>query len=217
MKYFSIDLETTGLNGGVHGVTEFAAVFGDTLDTKLCKSFYRWLDPEGYVWSNFCLRLHAKWIEKATTRIFNKQFEAVADEPKICRNLVDVYADFYDWLMAIGECATDSPRILPTGKNFASFDKNFLIGRGFTNIFRHRTLDWVPFYTSSKDVVPPELELCKRRAIEAGCKRFSLSKVKHNALDDALDVHHLIQFAMNEADIEKLRKANEYIPQVERR
>lgn len=213
MRYFSVDLETTGLNGAIHGVTEFAAVLGDTNDPKLCKSFYRWIDPEGYIWTRYCLMLHAKWIEKVCTRIANKQWEAIADQPKICRHISGVLADFKDWLIGVGE-TEDTPRILPTGKNFGSFDKTFL---NQWPLFRHRTLDWVPFYQAINDSVPPELELCKRRAIEAGCKRFSSATVTHSALDDALDVHHLIQFAYNEADIEKLRAANEYIPQVERK
>lgn len=208
MRYFSIDLETTGLKGEIHGITEFACVLGDTNQPQLCKSFYRWIDPDGYVWSRYCLTLHAAWIKDVCDRIRNNQLEAEsAVIPKICKSIGEVMFDFAAWLTQVGE--TEPLRVTATGKNFASFDKTFLAP---WSMFRHRMMEWVPFYTSYEDKVPPELSLCKARALAAGCKLFSNAAVAHNALDDAMDVHHLIQFAA-ETDNDVLRMANNKVKQ----
>lgn len=197
MKAFSIDLETTGLNPAVHGVTEFAAVYFDTHKPDAPKAFYRWINPEGYIWSNYCLKLHAAWIARILARLDAKQTEETTMEPKICPSLRECGAEFMLWLETLGIKAERGRqvRILPTGKNFGSFDKQFL-KHGFTDydVFRHRTVDWVPTYTVATDEVPPELALCKSRAIARGCLNLK-EGVAHNALDDARDVMTLIHFA----------------------
>lgn len=200
MKYMAIDLETTGLTPMQHGITEFAAVVADDTDPSFgVKTFYRWLDPEGYVWSTYCLALHANWIGRVTHRIKMRQYAENDLEPKICLNMADLAADFMGWFSSVLPTEhyefLDKKRgtITGTGKNFGSFDLQFLKAWKFPNVFRHRTLDWVPTYTRPGDRVPPELKTCKERAIEMGCLDIT-SVVAHNALDDAMDVHKLIQF-----------------------
>ncbi len=205
MKAFSVDLETTGLKPGIHGITEFGAVFfDDQKPEQEPKCFYRWLDPEGYVWSNYCLQLHADWIRKCTARCLKGQYKIGAEgEPKICHDLLELYDDFYKWLTELGQADPTSSRqtrLLGTGKNFGSFDLNFLKQHlNWANIWRHRTLDWVPFYTVKTDEFPPELRVCKERAILMGCPGIT-ADVAHNALEDALDVYKLIMFTQKTPD-----------------
>lgn len=184
-------------------MTEFAAILFDTNHPGNLVSFERWLNPEGYVWSNYCLKLHAKWIDRMLTRLDNQQIEARlfsegynTPEPKIIDNMAMLWFDFKEWLHGLGILPMPGSRnrIVPAGKNFASFDLQFLIHGGFPEIFRHRTADWVSFYQRRNDKFPPELKLCKERAIAMGCPDLT-TEVAHRAYDDALDVVKLIQFA----------------------
>lgn len=199
MKYMSIDLETTGTVPSIHGITEFAAILGDDTEPELYANFYRWLNPEGYVWSNFCLALHAAWIGRVTTRIAAKQFDVNSKEPKICHNVVELANDFMAWYETcdpVGFSEYQLKRranITGTGKNFGTFDLQFLKAWKFPDVVRHRTLDWIQTYQRPEDKVPPDLKLVKQRAILMGCPDL-VEGVAHNALDDALDVHKLIQF-----------------------
>lgn len=201
MRYMSVDIETTGLTPTIHGITEFAAILGDTENPNFpIAKFYRWLNPEGYVWSNYCLSLHAHWICRVTHRLATKQIEENDTEPKICSNIVDLATDFMAWFEQVDLGAYDEFKykkrgsIVGTGKNFGTFDLQFLKAWKFPDVFRHRTLEWLPLYTRKGDKVPPDLKLCKQRAIEMGCPDL-IVEVAHNALDDAMDVHKLIQFA----------------------
>lgn len=202
MLALSIDIETTGLKPSIHGVTEFAAILFDTNNpSKTLVSFERWLDPEGYVWSNYCLKLHKDWIARVVDRLFQTDALPITDglmqaEPPIVQGLTGLWHDFSKWLTLLGILPVPGSRnrIVPAGKNFGSFDQQFLIHGGFPEIFRHRTADWVPFYQRKNDAFPPELKLCKERAIAMGCPDLT-PDVAHRAYDDALDVVKLIQFA----------------------
>lgn len=215
LQFYSIDLETTGLDSKKHGVTEFAAVFTDVGNSFQSKTFSRWLDPEDYVWSNFCLRLHAKWIDRVTARIQAGAFEATETEPKICKNTAELIHDFKTWLFT--ECNQPPPKtklipmfingkkmnfdiveekwakITAAGKNFGAFDKGFLEEMDWPPMFRHRSFDpTVLYYLKSHDDVLPELLTCKKRAIAEGCSLFDQEVVAHAALADAFDVAKLI-------------------------
>lgn len=197
LRFYSIDLETTGLDYRKHSVTEFAAVFTDLELSFTPKTFYRWLDPEDYLWSNYCLRLHSKWIDRVTARIEAKAWEATDTEPKICRSMNALIHDFKTWMFT--ECGHPVPddngkweKITPAGKNFGSFDKNFLEKANWPAMFRHRAIDPTGLYLDKAiDSIPPELAQCKKRAIADGYTVFKSDIVAHNALDDAKDVASL--------------------------
>jgi hypothetical protein len=83
--------------------------------------------------------------------------------------------------------------IVAAGKNFASFDKQFIqnIGRLKTEVygvkFSHRSLDpTLAFIDWKGDKTPPSTETSKKRADLSG-------KVAHNALADAWDVIQLLR------------------------
>lgn len=194
MKILSVDLETTGLDAKNHGVIEFAAIHTDTHDVSQAKVFHRWLNPEGYVWSNFCLNLHRDWLSLAIPRIMANQW-VVDGLPIICQNkleLFDHYAHFLAQECGLPVVEGKWPRVTPAGKNFGTFDLSFLKAMSFPVHFRHRTYDPTILYARSTDLELPSLDECKRRAIEEGCGFFKTDKVSHTAVEDAWDVVHLI-------------------------
>jgi len=184
MQVLSIDIETTGVNPAVHGVTEFAGVLFDDQSSEPPKTFYRWLNPEGYVWSNYCLRLHKQWIERVVDRLLNKT-EPIGDEPPICSDLTQLRGELSAWL----DIHVPGRRCTVAGKNVGTFDMRFLPDFPF----RHRTYDWVNHWHQPADAAPPDLATCKKRAIEFGCALVK-PEVAHNALADAMDVACLIQW-----------------------
>lgn len=223
LQFYSIDIETTGLDPKKHDVTEFAAVFTDVDNSFPAKTFSRWLDPEDYIWSNFCLRLHSKWIDRVTARVQAGAFEATDLEPKICRNSAELIHDFKTWLFtecnhptpsvsmkktAVGSSNLPIPeekwdKINPAGKNFAGFDKGFLEEMSWPPMNRHRAFDPTALYFD-KNVdlkVLPELAQCKARAIVEGCPFFENATVAHAALADAFDVAKLLWWRYGEGSL----------------
>lgn len=218
MNFYSIDIETTGLDCKKHGITEFAAVFTNEANSFPVKTFSRWVNPDDYIWSNFCLRLHAKWIDRVTARIQAGAFAATDLEPKICNNVAELIHDFKTWMFiecghptpgctmkktAIGGNNLDIPeekwvKITPAGKNFGSFDKGFLDSEQWPAMFRHRAFDPTALYFDpTKDDALPELAACKARAIEERCEYFAEAAVAHAALADAMDIAKLIWWRYN--------------------
>ena len=198
MQVCVIDLETTGLNQFKHGITEFGAVVIDLFEPGKAKQFLRWLNPEGYVWSNYCLKLHAEWIEKIVARqLKDGSFIEVAGQPPILDSVTQLNAQFSWWLWDQCGYELKKPngsynRMVGAGKNFASFDLQFLEQKGFHSCFKHRTLDPGGLYTRKGDPVPPQLLDCKKRAVEEGYQGFGKMEVAHAALEDAMDVAHLL-------------------------
>lgn len=196
MQFFSIDIETTGLDSKKHGITEFAAIFADLEGKQEPKTFHRWLNPEDYVWSVYCLNLHSAWLQRVVQRILVREWEpSVPGEPIICKHHEDFVTQFFGWL--IHDCKIPlkegrPEKITPAGKNFSSFDFRFLEPL-FPMLFRHRALDPTQHYLRTDDKIPPDLALCKDRAKADGCQ-FTHEGVSHTALDDAWDVVKLLQW-----------------------
>lgn len=198
MKFIAIDIETTGLESQLHSITEFAAIFADTDPAIPVKTFYRWMNPEGFVWSNFCLNLHYDWIKKVVKRVKESSISP-PDEPILCLTGGSLVNQFCQWLLT--ECDHPIPKgdrwekLTAAGKNFHGFDHRFLETHGFPAMFRHRSIDPVMLYAHANDIVLPELKLCKERAIAEGCPGL-VADVAHNAIDDAMDVVKLVQWGM---------------------
>lgn len=196
MKFLSVDLETTGLKPGVHGVTEFGAVYTDVHGKVPMKTFYRWINPEGFVWSQYCLDLHHNWLLNVNLRIkANNWF----GNPKICKDYKELAADFIAWVTTeLGLDFYDKQnkiiKFTGAGKNFATFDLPFLKAIGFPEVFRHRVLDPVPLYVEKEDEVLPDFKTCKERAMRDGAK-FDTAEIAHTGIQDALDIVDLIRFA----------------------
>lgn len=193
MMFLAIDIETTGLDPHKHSITEFAAILTNLRGTEPPKRFYAYMDPEGMVWSQYCLGLHAQWLSTVLEARKAKKWEA--NNVPIFPDTKTLIEKFTQWLFV--ECSWPVPKdgkwktLVPAGKNFASFDRRFLDAAGFPSMFKHRTLDPMMLYVKPEDDVPPGLDVCKLRAIEQGCK-FDSPLVAHTAMEDAEDVVKLL-------------------------
>ncbi len=194
MKFLAIDIETTGLDDKLHSITEFAAVFADLEGKEEPITFYRYIQPEDFVWSMYCLNLHWNWLHRALVRVKEKLWDC-PNEPRMVKDVYELIREFCVWLF--NDCNWPIPveerwkSIIPAGKNFFSFDHRFLEAAGFPRMFKRRQLDPTILYTRQDDTEPPDLTECKARAIAEGCDLKP--GVAHNALDDAMDVVKLLQ------------------------
>ncbi len=179
MLYVSIDLETTGLNPETCQVIEFAAVLADTSSpgrpVELLPSYSTYVTHPIYQGEPYALGMHAE----AWTRIAKKT-------PGWSYLPVGLLMkDFHCWLLDQG---ITSP-ITPAGKNFGSFDLNFLRKfPGMEDLFGHRVLDpGSMYFDPAVDQKIPDLRTCLRRA--------GIDKpIAHTALEDALDVVSVLNY-----------------------
>lgn len=194
MQFLAVDIETTGLDDQKHSITEFAAVFTNLAGTEPAKTFYRYIDPENFVWSQYCLNLHRDWLTRVLAA--RKRGEWECDGIRILPNTIELIDEFKTWLFT--ECSWPIPRdqkwqsIIPAGKNFYSFDHRFLEAANFPRCFKRRQLDPGQAYITPADAEPPDLIQCKIRAMNEGVV-FKHPHVAHNALEDAEDVVTLLQ------------------------
>lgn len=174
MIYFSIDLETTGLNPHKHQILEIGAIKqqlgGDTLGF-----FRRVIKWDTLVGSPYALNLNSRLLKE------------MLQQGEHIKYVGEALRDFAEWLGG-----TERKGVVAAGKNFASFDKQFLIRhKPFKQqkIFKHRSLDPVNFYTRVEDIEPPSLTTCLERA------NIKDTEITHNALDDAWQVIQCIEAA----------------------
>ena len=183
MKYISIDTETTGLDPDKCQVIEFGAVIDDLSDPKPIKDlpkFQCYIRYPEYKGSAFALQMNQKILHTLAID---------SEEDPIC-DAEDVAEYFEGFLFENGYVESD--KIIPAGKNFASFDwpfiKDFPLYINKMKIrFDHRMLDPMSMYITKDDIYPPDTSECLKRA---GLN----THVAHNAIDDACDVIRLIRY-----------------------
>jgi len=181
MRYLSIDIETTGLEPDKDQILAFAAVL-DTLETRHLHVtelpfFYVPIRHERYHGNAIALSMNAEMMRK----IGEDDDELYTIRPD------QLFESFTHWLHAIGVIGR---RYVAAGKNFASFDRQFLnhLDGRFKNLFHHRSLDPGTLFAKSCDEVPPSTEECGHRA---GLKKQT-DKV-HDAVEDARYVVRLLR------------------------
>jgi len=115
--YVSIDLETTGLDPNACQILEVGAVIDDwKTPVEELPTFHCYVDNGDYLWgSPYALSMHPKILRRIATK--EKGYDYV--EPN------KVAGWFQHWLMAHG-INPDKHHITAAGKNFASFDRQFL-------------------------------------------------------------------------------------------
>lgn len=182
LPYFSIDTETTGLNPDQAQVIEFAAVFDDGTDKPLnsLPAFRRLLRWPVYFGDAFALQMNAALLKAICDK----------DNPDVIPGET-LGAEFMGFIAACGLQTTD--RITAAGKNFASFDLQFLKRLpGFNDggvKFRHRFIDPAMLYwEADSDLQLPDSQICRERAGLFG-------PVAHTALADALDIVQEVRHA----------------------
>lgn len=179
--YVSIDIETTGLDPLTCQTIEIGAVIDDFKGPiEGLPTFQCFIDHGMFHGDPYALSMHARI------------FRAIAERREIGRVLEpeDVSSEFCNWLRDNGIDPWDE-KLLVAGKNFASFDRNFLNRlpdwEMETNM-KHRIIDpGNMFYRPGIDDGPPSMEECLKRC---GME----SNVKHEAVEDALDVVRLIRW-----------------------
>jgi len=200
MKYFSIDLEMTGLDPNNHQILEFAAIYEDT-KTKLSREeipkFERIINHKELVGSPVALNLNARLVKilAGLEDVWGNDKRDYMEDYNII-GLGQLAGDFYQFIYenlakdaAFKSNKDGSITINVAGKNFGTFDLQFINQiKGFKNKVRisQRILDPAMFYFEHHDERLPNLLDCKKRA---GLK----GKVTHKAIEDAWDVVQLIR------------------------
>lgn len=200
MKYVSIDLETTGLDVDHCDIIEFGAVLEDTelassLFLSQLPTFHRYiLPPTGvgfYRGEPSALSMHAE--------IFKRIGIAGGESGDGYEIIGGEYlgTSFLDWLHYHGVIKYRHDPITVAGKNFPSFDLQFL--RRLPDFtppvrFNHRYLDpAMLFWKPLEDSRVPNLATCLERA---GIEK----PVLHTAVDDALLVIELLRTSYNKEE-----------------
>jgi hypothetical protein len=185
MPYVSIDIETTGLDPETCQTLEVGAVIDDwkTLIDQLPR-FRRILVYETVTGSPFAMALNANLLKQ----IANPPTPPVTSRCEFCKP-EEFCEQFARWLQANG---FDPLHIQAAGKNFASFDLQFLKrlpGFGRHLGFRHRILDPAILFWKPEDERLPDSKTCYERA---GIN----TKVAHTAIADALAVVRLVRLGI---------------------
>ena len=195
MIYTSIDIETTGIDPKTDQILEFAAIIENTsnpLELNNIPKFEAIIYHSKICGSPFALNLNSKIIE-IIANIPPSYTNAYGDYIKKY-NIIspqDLGFKFYDFIVentdfSISPKSLKPLKILAAGKNFGSFDKQFLYNLPeFTEYitFNHRSINPAEHFTDYvNDVEPPSLNVCLERA------GYKNSIVSHKAIDDAWDV-----------------------------
>lgn len=206
MKYVSIDIETTGLDPNKDDIVEFGAVIDDLKNPKPYDKLPRF---HGYVlpwrvdeqYKNLTLQ------EKSKHTRYHGDAYALSMHPTIFRriatrekgyeyyspsNLIHYFKEF----LRTNEL---TEKVVFAGKNFASFDLQFLnrIDTWYLLENSYRVIDPTALFIDiNKDEIPPSTKQCLARA---GYD----SSVAHTAIEDAIGVVKLMRygFLVKEANV----------------
>lgn len=196
MRYFSIDIETTGLDEEKDTVLEFAAVEAFTDRKEDLESLNKF----------HCYFKHDRISGQPRALEINDKAIKVISSGKAPEGALLIYPDqfkfeFWYWLESINYPCNDTnfrtkARTLNVaGKNFASFDSKFIKKLFELNprsikeeiFFRHRVLDPGPLYMLPEDETVPDFQTCLNRA-------GIIKETSHTALEDALDTIQLLRY-----------------------
>jgi oligoribonuclease (3'-5' exoribonuclease) len=186
--YVSIDIETTGLNPDTDQILEIGAVWEDwTTPLNELKTFRCLVQHDNYHGSAYALALNVKLLKELAG-----PWETSMLEPH------EVGEVFNSWLKGCGWNGKEN--MTAAGKNFASFDRQFLrkLPCFDENVYiKHRAIDPAMLFWLPGDNALPDSKTCYERAGMS-------NEVAHTAVEDALAVVQLIRIGT-----ERLWKSNE--------
>lgn len=199
MRYASIDIETGGLEAGVHDLLEVGIVVEDMeklvpLDQlPTCRLLVNPLDEFGYYrMQPFAAGMNANLLK--TIKDFPRSVPGGGTliKPQFVGKFIGEFL-FKHNAVKMNEIGQFHGAVA-AGKNFAGFDAKFL--RACPDFdtyltFKHRVLDPMNYYVRPDDVEPPDLKKCCERA-GIDLTDFTL----HTAVDDAKLVVELIRRGM---------------------
>ena len=180
MRYVSIDIETTGLDPSWCQVLEIGAIIDDgSSSIDSLPTFHCYVVHPQIIGQPYALWLNAEILKKIS-------YPDAHPDDLFCLP-EQVVTAFGTWLGQNGVDVT-SP-IKCAGKNFGSFDRQFLERLpNFTQFLRlaHRSIDPGSMYLELKDERVPSTEECAKRA-------GIIIENQHQALADARLVVQLIR------------------------
>jgi DNA polymerase III epsilon subunit-like protein len=191
--YVSIDLETTGLDPDYCQILEFGAVIDNWHSpVEELPRFHRYIKPthdhdgQPFVYGQpYALALNAEILKRLASN--DPALQIIAEG--------DLGQQFAAWLV---EHKIDPKRVNASGKNFASFDLQFLrhcpeFSEHVT--FRHRSIDpAVLFWRPDTDDALPDTKTCLTRADLEG-------RVAHTAVEDCISVIQLIRRGVRKCEL----------------
>lgn len=184
MKYCSADIECCGLDSNECDILEFAAVLDDLSDMKPINElpvFHTYFIKDRYVGEPFALSMHPEIFRRIAERDIKKYHFMSATK---------LGYNFRRFLVANGyKEEHDKVTITVAGKNFGSFDLQFLKNK--TDLLTHvnirsRIIDPAILYLEKGDDAPPGTKNCK---IRCGLG----DELAHTAEADAKDVILLVR------------------------
>lgn len=177
--YVSIDIETTGLNPDYCQILEIGAVIDDWVTPiDQLSTFHCYVVHDRIVGEPFALAMNAEILGRIADRAIHHINKFL--RPDQVTNSLGFFLRTH-----LGDKA------LAAGKNFASFDLQFLrrLPQPFLLKFHHRSIDpCMLYWNPATDQEPPSTKVCMERAGIAG-------EVAHTAVEDALTVVKLIRYA----------------------
>lgn len=199
MKFFSIDIETTGLDPDFCKTLEVAAVYCDLNDLETpvedLPYFHRYILHDVIVGQPYACSMHRDIFIKIDEGLVRRS--DYPNQLSLKNEFLypqEVGEEFSGWLQTLGF----NGRITAAGKNFGSFDYQFLKALpGFTDAvnIRHRSIDPGMLYLTHEDDCVPDTTQCMIRA------GIDVSRMTHTALDDSRVVVDLIREARRQGKI----------------
>ncbi len=187
MRYVSIDIETLGLDPEWCDTIEFGAVI-DNLTSPLeeLPRFHCYITRPGnkYRGEPYAMAMHSKILY----RIANREHGFIYTPFDL---LDEVFASWLEEHEILDKDDDSKKSISIAGKNFATFDLNFLkkMGFGKRTKYKHRVIDPGSMFLEADDSMVPGLQDCMARA---GVEK----PVEHTAVEDALDVIKCIRYKL---------------------
>lgn len=181
MIYCSIDIETTGLDPVKHQILEIGAILYESGVGEIDR-FHCYIRHSEIVGQAYALQMNHEILLKIHNyKDYGTQYKFFSP--------TDARSAFGEWLYHHKKVTMYDKRIVPAGKNFASFDRQFLLNifPNFGEYVGHRTLDPGNMFVKRDDEYIPGLDGCLQRA-------EMNDTVVHNALDDAQQVIDLIEY-----------------------
>ncbi len=196
-RYISIDIETTGLDPERCQVLEIGAIIEDwESPVAELPTFQCYVKHDEYHGEPFALAMNkrifdilAGIVKPPPTPISNPKYGATHRMYAICPAHT-VGSQFAEWLLS--NRFSFQNQIVVAGKNFGSFDMQFLkrllnFGK-IASRFHYRFIDPSMLYWNPEDeIAPPSMRKCLTMA------GISTEEARHHAVDDAQLVIRLIR------------------------
>jgi oligoribonuclease (3'-5' exoribonuclease) len=191
----SCDIETTGLDPSWCQILEIGAVIDnleDQLPIEKLPKFHCYVVHDKIIGEPYALSMHAEVLKRIAKR----------DPGYFYYDISEVAEIFYQWLSKhypgceVGSIINRSQEIGKVnfaGKNFASFDLQFLEKVPHWDAwvkYHRRVLDPTIWHLKKGDISMPDTKECLMRA---GIKR----EISHTALQDSMDVVELLRNGWN--------------------